>query len=97
MRRPGADDEAGASLGGPDPLARGYGGVDVLDFRDVDRPRIGPDEALIRVRAAGVDRGTRHLMTGLPYLVRLASGLRGPQNPVPGLDVAGSWRRWVVR
>ena len=69
--------------------ARGYGGVDALDFRDVDRPRIGPDEVLIRVRAAGVDRGTWHLMTGLPYLVRLAYGLRGPRNPVPGLDVAG--------
>jgi NADPH:quinone reductase-like Zn-dependent oxidoreductase len=70
-------------------VQRGYGGVDVLDFRDVDRPRIGPDEVLIRVRAAGVDRGTWHLTTGLPYLVRLVYGLRGPRNPVPGLDVAG--------
>jgi NADPH:quinone reductase-like Zn-dependent oxidoreductase len=70
-------------------VQRGYGGVDVLAFRDVDRPRIRPHEVLIRVRAAGVDRGTWHLMTGLPYLVRLAYGLRGPRNPVPGLDVAG--------
>jgi len=31
-----------------------------------------------------------HLMTGLPYLVRLAGyGLAKPKNPVPGLDVSG--------
>ena len=68
---------------------RGYGGVDVLAFSDVEKPRIGPGEVLVRVRAAGVDRGTWHLMAGLPYLVRLVSGLRRPRNPVPGLDVAG--------
>ena len=42
------------------------------------------------MHAAGLDRGTWHLMTGKPYLVRLAFGLRGPRNPVPGLDVAGT-------
>jgi hypothetical protein len=44
---------------------------------------------LVRVHAAGVDRGVWHLMTGLPYLTRLAFGLRAPKNPVPGMDVAG--------
>ena len=29
-------------------------------------------------------------MAGQPYLIRLASGLRAPNNPVPGLDVAGT-------
>lgn len=43
----------------------------------------------MRVHAAGVDRGVWHLMTGLPYLTRLAFGLRAPKNPVPGMDVAG--------
>jgi NADPH:quinone reductase-like Zn-dependent oxidoreductase len=28
-------------------------------------------------------------MTGLPYPVRIASGLRAPKTPVPGMDVAG--------
>jgi NADPH:quinone reductase-like Zn-dependent oxidoreductase len=45
---------------------------------------------LLRVHAAGLDRGTWHLMTGQPYLLRPVAGLRGPRNPVPGLDVAGT-------
>jgi NADPH:quinone reductase-like Zn-dependent oxidoreductase len=45
---------------------------------------------LIKVEAAGVDRGTWHLMTGLPYLVRFVGfGIRRPKQPVPGLDVSG--------
>jgi NADPH:quinone reductase-like Zn-dependent oxidoreductase len=71
-------------------VQRAYGGSDVLEFSDVEMPRIGADEVLLRVVAAGVDRGVWHLMTGLPYLVRLAGyGVRAPRNPVPGLDVAG--------
>ena len=44
---------------------------------------------LVKVRAAGLDRGTWHLMAGMPYAARLVVGLRAPKNPVPGLDVAG--------
>jgi NADPH:quinone reductase-like Zn-dependent oxidoreductase len=66
-----------------------YGSPDVLELRDIDKPEIGDEEVLVRVRAAGVDRGVWHLMTGLPYLTRLAFGLRAPRNPVPGMDLAG--------
>lgn len=67
-----------------------YGPTDVLELRDVDRPEIGDDEVLVRVRAAGVDRGVWHVMAGLPYPIRLAGyGLRAPKTPVPGMDVAG--------
>ncbi len=66
-----------------------YGSPDLLNLRDIDTPEIGDDEVLLRVHAAGVDRGVWHLMTGLPYLTRLAFGLRAPKNPVPGMDVAG--------
>jgi NADPH:quinone reductase-like Zn-dependent oxidoreductase len=44
---------------------------------------------LVEVRAAGLDRGTWHLMAGLPYAARLVVGLRAPKSAVPGLDVAG--------
>jgi NADPH:quinone reductase-like Zn-dependent oxidoreductase len=44
----------------------------------------------VAVRAAGVDRGAWHVMTGLPYLGRLRFGLRRPRNRVRGLDVAGT-------
>src|SRR3712207_4250822 len=66
-----------------------YGSPDVLKLREIDKPEVGDDGALVRVHAAGVDRGVWHLMTGLPYLTRLAFGLRAPKNPVPGMDVAG--------
>jgi NADPH:quinone reductase-like Zn-dependent oxidoreductase len=67
-----------------------YGAADVLHLAEVPRPRIAGNEVLVRVHAAGLDRGTWHLMTGKPYLLRLGFGLRGPRNPVPGRDVAGT-------
>jgi NADPH:quinone reductase-like Zn-dependent oxidoreductase len=42
------------------------------------------------VHAAGLDRGTEHLMTGKPYVARLFVGLRKPKNPIPGRDAAGT-------
>jgi 2-desacetyl-2-hydroxyethyl bacteriochlorophyllide A dehydrogenase len=66
-----------------------YGSADVLHLAQVTPPQITDDEVLVRVHAAGVDRGTWHMMTGRPYLGRLAFGIRTPKNPVPGMDVAG--------
>lgn len=68
----------------------GYGDSSVLNVSMIDRPSIAPDQVLIDVRAAGLDRGTEHLMTGRPWLLRLAGfGLLRPKQPVLGLDVAG--------
>ena len=66
-----------------------YGTADVLRLAEIERPAIKADEVLVEVRAAGLDRGTWHLMAGMPYAARLAVGLRAPKNQVPGLDVAG--------
>jgi NADPH:quinone reductase-like Zn-dependent oxidoreductase len=67
-----------------------YGSADVLEVREIERPLAGDDELLIRVRAAGVDPGVWHLMTGRPYLVRLMGfGLVRPKTRVRGRDVAG--------
>ena len=43
-----------------------YGETDVLRLVEIDRPEAGADEVLLRVHAAGVDRGVWHIMTGLP-------------------------------
>ncbi len=68
-----------------------YGSPDVLRVARIPRPTVAADEVLVRVRAAGVDRGTWHLMTGLPYPLRLAGfGVRRPKQPVLGMDVAGT-------
>lgn len=64
---------------------------DVFQMRQIARPAIGDDEVLVRVRAASVDRGTWHVMSGLPYPVRLAGfGLRRPKYPNPGRSLAGT-------
>lgn len=63
---------------------------DVLRNAEVAVPTVGADEVLVRVHAAGVDRGTWHIVTGLPYPLRLAGfGVRAPKNPVVGGDLAG--------
>ncbi|MGW1989171.1 NAD(P)-dependent alcohol dehydrogenase [Embleya sp. NPDC001921] len=67
-----------------------YGPLGVLRLDDIDRPVVGDDDVLVRVHAAGVDPGVWHLMTGLPYLLRLTGfGLRAPKVRVRGMDVAG--------
>jgi NADPH:quinone reductase-like Zn-dependent oxidoreductase len=67
-----------------------YGSADVLELGDVDMPVPKDDEVLLRVHAAGVEPGVWHLMTGMPYLVRLLGyGLRRPKVRVRGRDVAG--------
>jgi NADPH:quinone reductase-like Zn-dependent oxidoreductase len=71
-------------------VGESYGSADVLRLSDIDRPEIARDEVLVRVEAAGLDRGVWHVMTGLPYPIRLAGyGFRAPKNPVPGMDLAG--------
>jgi NADPH:quinone reductase-like Zn-dependent oxidoreductase len=68
-----------------------YGAADVLRYGQTDRPEISEDEVLVRVHAAGLDRGTWHLMAGRPYLLRVIGfGFHRPKNPVAGIDVAGT-------
>lgn len=63
---------------------------DVLRLKESNRPAVGDYEVLLRVRSAGVDRGVWHLMTGMPYPVRLAGyGVRAPKTRVRGREVAG--------
>ncbi len=63
---------------------------DVLTMAEIDRPQVADDEVLVRVQAAGVDRGVWHIMAGLPYPIRLAGyGFRVPKTRVRGREVAG--------
>jgi NADPH:quinone reductase-like Zn-dependent oxidoreductase len=63
----------------------------VLRIEEIERPVIGGDEILVRVNAASVDRGTWHVMAGLPYPIRAAGfGLRRPKHGNPGRSLAGT-------
>jgi NADPH:quinone reductase-like Zn-dependent oxidoreductase len=67
-----------------------YGPFDqVLQLREIDKPAIGDDEVLVRVRAASMHPDIWHAVTGLPQIFRLMTGLRKPKHPVPGTDLAG--------
>src|SRR4029453_7736451 len=64
--------------------------VDVLRLPEIDRPKVDYDDTLIRVHAASVHIGDWHVMTGLPYLLRVVGfGFRAPKARVRGMDVAG--------
>jgi NADPH:quinone reductase-like Zn-dependent oxidoreductase len=67
-----------------------YGGPEVLRHERVPVPEPAADEILVRVHAAGVDRGVEHMMTGTPPAMRLVTGLRRPKRSGLGLDVAGT-------
>ena len=70
-----------------------YGPPDVLEFRDVEDPVVEDSDVLVRVHAAGAGPDVWHIMTGQPYMARLALGLRRPKVPIRGWDVAGTVER----
>lgn len=68
-----------------------YGDPSVLAVRaDEPVPPVEADEVLLRVESAGIDRGTWHLLHGLPLMARLGTGLRVPKRRVAGFDAAGT-------
>jgi NADPH:quinone reductase-like Zn-dependent oxidoreductase len=67
-----------------------YGSIEVLKMRDVETPQLADDEVLVHIHAASVHLGDWILMTGSPFVMRFATGLRKPKNAVLGTDVAGT-------
>ena len=70
-------------------MQRQYGPPSVLEIADVEPPAPGRGDVLVRVRAASVHPGDYFVMTGEPYIVRLAFGLRRPRHAIRGMDLAG--------
>ena len=70
-------------------IQHGYGGAGTWRVGELPDPVASGKKVLVRVRAAGIDRGTWHLMTGTPYVMRPFVGVRGLRSPVPGRDLAG--------
>lgn len=68
----------------------GYGNSEVLHSGSPERPSPKNRQVLVRVQAAGLDRGTWHMMTGTPLLMRAVTGVRRPRTDIPGIDLAGT-------
>jgi NADPH:quinone reductase-like Zn-dependent oxidoreductase len=67
-----------------------YGSPEVLQIREVEKPQLSADDAiLVRVRATSLNAHDWHMMRGKPYLARLTEGFRAPKEKQLGLDVAG--------
>jgi NADPH:quinone reductase-like Zn-dependent oxidoreductase len=80
----------------PDPhtmqaiIQDGYGPPErVLRLDQTAKPSAGDDDVLVRVRATSVNTPDWATVAGVPYVLRLQSGLRGPKHPIRGSDVAG--------
>ena len=66
-----------------------YGPPDVLQLQEIDKPAVNDDDVLVRVRAASVNPYDWHCMTGLPYVMRVLTGLLRPKASGLGADLAG--------
>jgi NADPH:quinone reductase-like Zn-dependent oxidoreductase len=67
-----------------------YGSAEVIQLQEIDKPEIGDNDVLVRVRAAGVNPADWAVMSGLPYIARPVYGLRNPRHRIRGTDVAGT-------
>jgi NADPH:quinone reductase-like Zn-dependent oxidoreductase len=71
-------------------VQNGYGPPErVLEVGEVDRPSAGVNQVLVRVRATSVNTPDWITVAGLPYILRLKTGLRRPKTLVRGTDIAG--------
>ena len=69
---------------------RRFGGPEVIELVEVDKPEPADDDAvLVRVRAASLNRADWYELTGAPYVGRFQMGLRRPKHEGLGGDFAG--------
>ena len=66
-----------------------YGGPEVLELKEVDRPEISENDVLVAVHAAGLNAGDYFSMRGSPWLARFTVGFPKPKDHILGWDVAG--------
>jgi NADPH:quinone reductase-like Zn-dependent oxidoreductase len=64
--------------------------AEVLELQDISKPVVKDGEVLVRVHAASIHIGDLITMRGVPYVMRVVTGLRKPKNRVPGTDIAGT-------
>jgi len=67
----------------------------VLRLEDVDRPPVGDDDVLIRLRATSVNTPDWITVTGIPYILRLNPGSGGRGRQSAERMSPGSWRPWA--
>jgi NADPH:quinone reductase-like Zn-dependent oxidoreductase len=69
---------------------------DGLELREVEKPTVGEDEVLVRVRASSVNPVDWHGVTGTPYIARLLDGCVG-RRARPLESTSPEWLRRSAR
>ncbi|MGB8860736.1 MAG: NAD(P)-dependent alcohol dehydrogenase [Ilumatobacteraceae bacterium] len=67
-----------------------YGTPAALAVEEMETPKPGDDQVLVRVEAASLNPLDWHALTGTPWLMRMVEGVRRPKQLVLGRDVAGT-------
>ncbi len=67
-----------------------YGNSEVLEIKDIEKPRPKADEILVKVKACTVNRTDCAMLKAKPYIMRLFTGFSKPRNPILGTDFAGT-------
>src|SRR5688500_1376586 len=66
-----------------------YGGPEVLQLEEVEKPSVNDDHLLVKVVANSVNPADWHIIRGKPFFARFAFGLFKPKDKIPGADFAG--------
>lgn len=70
-------------------IRKEYGTPARLMLREIERPEPKPNEILVKVLAASVNKADWHLLSGKPFPIRLMAGLFKPKYQTLGADIAG--------
>ncbi len=66
-----------------------YGGPEILQLEEVEKPSLKDDHILVKVVANSANPADWHILRGKPFLARLSVGLFKPKEKIPGSDFAG--------
>lgn len=66
-----------------------YGGPEVLQLEDVDKPSLKDDHILVKVMANSANPADWHILRGKPFFARFSFGLFKPSNKLFGSDFSG--------
>ncbi|WP_428234960.1 NAD(P)-dependent alcohol dehydrogenase [Gracilimonas sp.] len=66
-----------------------YGGPEILQVREIEKPVPGPKQVLVKVFASTVNRTDCAILRAKPFIMRFFHGLTSPKMKVPGTDFTG--------
>ena len=67
-----------------------YGDYKVLTIEEVEKPKPGKGEVLVKVQGVSLNAPDWRLLEGKPFIIRFSSGLMKPKHPVKGGDFSGT-------